>query len=79
MYAQPAIGSRTFANQGASYSVPPSSQSNFHGSSFHNNPVDHTYLANAHPPSQAPICHTGVGNCFSSASLPNPSYVVVDC
>ena len=78
MYAQPAIGSRSFANQGASYSVPPSSQSNFHGSSFHNNPVDHTYLANAHPPSQAPICHTGVGNCFSSASLPNPSYVSQD-
>ena len=39
------------------------------------NPVDRSHLDDARLSSQAPICHTGVGNYFSSASLPSPSYV----
>ena len=57
------------------FSVPSSHQSNFHGSCPCINPVDRSHLDDARLSSQAPICHTGVGNYFSSASLPSPSYV----
>ena len=75
MSAQPAIGSRSSANHGASYSVPTSSPSNFHGSCPCINLVNRSHLDDARLSSQAPICHTGDGNYFNSASLQNPSHV----
>ena len=65
----------SLVNHGASFSVPPSHQSNFYGSSPHINPVDRSHLDNARLSSQAPICHTGDGNYFSIASPQNPSHV----
>ena len=75
MSTQPVFASRSLVNHGASFSVPSSHQSNFHGSSPHINPVDRSHLDNARLSSQAPICHTGYGNYFSSASPQNPSHV----
>ena len=62
MSVQPAIGSRSSVNHGASYSVPTSHQSNFHGSCPCINPVNRSHLDDARLSSQAPICHTGDGN-----------------
>ena len=75
MSVQPAIGSRSSVNHGASYSVPTSHQSNFHGSCPCINPVNRSHLDDARLSSQAPICHTGDGNYFSRASPQNPSHV----
>ena len=75
MSTQPVFASRSLVNHGASFSVPSSHQSNFHGSCPCINPVDRSHLDDARLSSQAPICHTGVGNYFSSASIPSPSYV----
>ena len=75
MSTQPVFASRSLVNHGASFSVHSSHQSNFHGSCPCINPVDRSHLDDARLSSQAPICHTGVGNYFSSASIPSPSYV----
>ena len=74
MSTQPVCASRSLVNHGASFSVPSSHQSNFHGSSPCINPVDRSHLDNARLSSQAPIYHTGDGNYFSSASPQNPMF-----
>ena len=75
MSTQPVFASRSLVNHGASFFVPSNHQSNFHGSSPSINPVDCSHLDNARLSSQTPICHTGDGNYFSSASLQNSSHV----
>ena len=75
MSVQPAIDSKSLANHDASYSVPSSRQSNFHGLSPHISLGDRSHLDNVRLSSQAPICHTGDGYYFSSASPQNPSHV----
>ena len=47
MSVQPVIDPRSSANHGASYSVPSSHQSNFHGSTLYINLVDRSHLDNA--------------------------------
>ena len=74
MFTQPVFASRSLVNHGASFSVPSSHQSNFHGSCPSINPVDRSHLDEARFSSQAPICHTGDGNYFSRASPQNPSH-----
>ena len=74
MSTQPVFASRSLVNHDASYSVPVISQSNFHGSCPCINPVDRSHLDDARLSSQAPICHTGNRNYFSSASPQNPSH-----
>ena len=75
MSTQPVFASRSLVNHEASYSVPSIHQSNFHGSCPCINPVDRSHLDDARLSSQAPICHTGNRNYFSSASPQNPSHV----